>query len=360
MKNLGKLSLAALLVSAACGASAGELYSGDKGTMSLSGDVEYDVNYTATKQSDNGSSDQDTANQNGRIKLDFNSQRVLDNGYFAEVDVQPIAKSDQSDGDTLQVDDAYFKFGMQDAWDVTVGRKEATDMMPLGQDTVAGGSGSYQLEYSRGRTGNGSVLAKGYIGGLTAELMVLASSSNTIVGTSVGGVEVTMDNTGDSANPIWTRPVLSYTAGDITVAVGMEAAVNVEDSPIGYGAKFTYANDAVTVNVAGAMTSYDHDFTAADSVDVKTSTLNANMTLTSGLGVGVFFTEFDEKDSTGAYAGLTDYKVSETYVSYKVSDILGMDNFDIYPAAYYQVTDWDGSAADQKDTGMRLRFKYYF
>lgn len=374
MKNLGKLSLAALLVSAACGASAGELYSGDKGTMSLSGDVEYDINYVSKNQDNNGESDKDTANQDGRILFEFAGERVLDNGYYAQVVTQMLGKSD---GDSTKLDDAYIKFGMQDTWDVTVGRKEGIDMMPLDDTFVADGN-DYQLEYSRDRTNNGAIILHGYVGGLTAEMTVLAAedtkagAKDYIAGTNIAGGHdgIVMDITEDSSNPIWVRPVLSYTGGAFTVAAGMETAINVEDAPVGYGAKISYAGDTMSFNLSVASTSYDHKYAskvetdsvtyvgAGETVDVKTTTTNANIHFGKFM-VGGFYTKFDDDGSTSRI-GLTDYTSSEVYTSYQFTNVLGMDNFNLIPAAYYEVTDFDGDTSDYDQVGLRLRIKYYF
>lgn len=345
MKNLGKLSLAALLVSAACGASAGELYSGDKGAVSLSGDVEHDIYYTSKEGAVPGG--QDEAKQNGRIKLEIAGERVLDNGYFAEFDVELLAKSDSEQTGT---DNAYFKFGMQDAWDVTTGRYEAYDMFPKGQDTFMNDASIYQLKYARGRSTDGAVMVNGYVGNFTAQLNVQAAKAEDI---TLTGSALKAEADQESQNPIWVRPVLAYSAGAVTVAAGMETAVNVEDAPKGYALRFSYDADSVSVNAAAARLGFDGKNSTGADLDYTNTSLTLNATI-DALGLGLFHTRVDDDKNVQ-----DDYKQTQAYVSYKISNVLGLDNFEMYPAAYMMKTKLDG-ASDVKEGGLKLRLKYYF
>ena len=128
-------SILALFVASA--AHAGATFDTSVGSLYLGGDVEFD--YTSETDRDLYSS--------GRLLVDINGQRSLDNGYFAAFKVNPTFGQNGGTG----VDDVWFKFGMSDNWALQAGHFEATDLSPAGQDTFVASSGTamYRANFAR-------------------------------------------------------------------------------------------------------------------------------------------------------------------------------------------------------------------
>lgn len=122
-----------------------------QGTLKFYGDVEFNVDAASKKhqltsvrttaKKDFDAKDTDRWDVNGRILIGFDGLRELDNQNYAGFSAQPLADLSGK----VNLDDAAFYFGHQNDWRIKIGRYEAYDMFPLGQDTF--------IEYS-GNTAN--------------------------------------------------------------------------------------------------------------------------------------------------------------------------------------------------------------
>ncbi|WP_442958893.1 carbohydrate porin, partial [Providencia sp. PROV116] len=123
-------------------------YHNDYGELKLYGDVEFNMD-GASRQGqitsvrtalgkNNQPNKSDNWDINGRILIGVDGNHLKDNGNYAGFSVQPLADMTGK----MNLDDAAFYFGQKDRWQVKLGRYEAYDMFPLGQDTFVQYSGN--------------------------------------------------------------------------------------------------------------------------------------------------------------------------------------------------------------------------
>ncbi|MGF1718501.1 carbohydrate porin [Vibrio kyushuensis] len=346
----------------------------ENGNFSIGGDVEFDLNYRDLHESDSTNFDQD-----GRIRLNFDGERFTDNGKIFKVRVQPKMGTDGS----ISTDDAWFSFGQKESWALRVGRFEAFDMFPVGQDTFLEYSGNtsnslyqdgevyaYQMKEGRGRGTSGQLMYTQKFDNLYVELGTLIGDRSVLFGDSTidgtmsyHGLEVT--NNKDSA---LLRPVVQYQLGDLSLAASMEMNLVKDAVIITSGGEKIDISDRLGYGVTGKYNLNNIELIAnvayMDAVDEKNLTLGANA-LIHGFGIGYIFAEnkFENKKISGWAEGKA---TSDTvYASYEFSDVMTLEDFSIYLGAYYtkvndKTTNSVISFNEDKDKGLRLRFKYYF
>ncbi len=351
-----KLTLAAGLVAFSTGALAGIATEGEMGTFNISGDVEFDIDYRDRDDSEY------RFYQGGRVLVQFDGYREMGNGYAAEFNAQALFGIDG-----LGMDDAYLAFGKVDGWNLKVGRFEAYDMFPNGQDTFlehagdsnngeysANGPYMYHMKEARGRHTDGQIQYSQQFGDLYVELATLLGNRENFF-QGVSGAQ-----TNDS---LVVRPVIAYNTGNFTIAAALEndltgeAFINGEtvdlSDRIGYGITGNYNNGEgfdANLNLA-AMDGYNED----------NFSFGANVNL-SGFGVGYYYTSNSYQDGNFAGFGEGDITMHSVYSSYEFKDVLGITGFDLYPGAYYStISDNDTQATlSDDDYGVRIRLKYYF
>jgi hypothetical protein len=365
MKNTFKLSLAAVLVSAAMGANAGiSIVDNETGNFSIGGDVEFDFNFQDREGQENNE-----FNQSGRILLEFAGERITTNGHIFQVNVQPLM---QSNGE-VALDDAWFAFGAQDGWNLRMGRFEAFDMFPVGQDTFLEYSGDtsnelvsdgapyvYQMKEARGRGSDGQIMYSQSFNNLYVELgSMIGDRSDLFTGGKYHGANIDQDKTKDS---VLIRPVVGYQAGNFGIAASLEtnlvkdavvteSGVDISDR-MGYG---------VTANYTTADWNLIANFAYMDAVDEDNMTVGVNA-LYKGFGLGYIHAnnEYENKKLTYTEGKA---KVDTVYASYEFADVLEVDDFSIYLGAYYTKVDDQTTAKvfeEDTDKGVRVRFKYFF
>ncbi|GAL37609.1 putative glycoporin [Vibrio maritimus] len=365
MKNTFKLSLAAVLVSAAMGANAGiSIVDNEQGNFSIGGDVEFDFNFQDREGQENNE-----FNQSGRILLEFAGERITTNGHIFQVNVQPLM---QSNGD-VALDDAWFAFGAQDGWNLRMGRFEAFDMFPVGQDTFLEYSGDtsnelvadgapyvYQMKEARGRGSDGQIMYSQSFDNLYVELgSMIGDRSDLFTGGKYHGANIDQSKTKDS---VLIRPVVGYQAGSFGIAASLEtnlvkdavvttSGVDISDR-MGYG---------VTANYTTADWNLIANFAYMDAVDEDNMTVGVNA-LYKGFGLGYIHAnnEYENKKLTYTEGKA---KVDTVYASYEFADVLAVDDFSIYLGAYYTKVDDQTTAKvfeEDTDKGVRVRFKYFF
>ncbi|MCG9628000.1 carbohydrate porin [Vibrio mediterranei] len=366
MKNTFKLSLAAVLVSSAMAANAGiSIADSETGNFSIGGDVEFDFNFQ-----DLEGENSNNFNQTGRILLEFAGERYTETGHVFQVNVQPLM---QSDG-TVALDDAWFAFGKQDGWNLRMGRFEAFDMFPVGQDTFLEYSGDtsnelvsdaapyvYQMKEARGRGSDGQIMYSQTFNNLYLELgSMIGDRSDLFSGTDYHGATIDRDNTKDS---VLLRPVVGYQAGNFGIAASLETnlvkdavvttdGVDISDR-MGYG---------VTANYTTADWNLIANFAYMDAVDENNMTVGVNA-LYKGFGLGYIHANNDYERKEIASSADGKAKVDTVYASYEFADVLQVEDFSIYLGAYYTTIDDQTDIKtfeEESDKGVRVRFKYFF
>lgn len=365
---VGKLSLSALLVSMACNANA-NIYTvnGDNGSINISGDVEFDLNYKQTDSIDD-SKDKDEYDQTGRALLELSGERNINNSYYIKMKSQLLMGTAGS----ANVDDAWMSIGQKGDWDLRVGRFEAFDLFPVGQDTFLEYSGDtandlyqdnagyvYQLKEARGRGADaGQLMYSQSFSNLYIEIAaMMGDRTDLFSGDTYHGKAISV---GDK-DSFLIRPVISYQVNNFRFSTGIEtnlASDTIVDSDgkdvgdrTGYGATVNYSSNDLSVNV---------NYAYLDALDETNTSYGANI-LFKGFGLG-YVEGNSDIDSPGFCEG--DITVSTVYSSYQFKDVLDVDDFSIYVGAFYTMMDKSGtdvgSFVESDDSGARLRLKYYF
>lgn len=383
MNNKFKVSLTAALVSTAMFANAGiSIVDNENGNFSIGGDVEFDFNYEKLG-GENGNKDYNF-NQNGRILLEFQGERFTSNGNVLQVNVQPLM---ESSGD-VNLDDAWFAFGAQDGWNLRMGRFEAFDMFPVGQDTFLEYSGNtsnelysdaapyvYQMKEGRGRGATGQIMYSQQFNQLYFELAALIGPRDKFFEDGVNGTYHGAPISSDVKDSAIVRPVLAYgyerSGFDTVPSQGFNFAVSLETNLVkdavvtkdggvdisdrtGYGATMGY-----TMNDWNVLA----NFAYMDAVDETNMTIGANL-LYKGFGLGYIYADNDYENKKIGTSPVGNATVDTVYASYEFKDVLNVDDFLIYLGAYHSnVNDKtvNNSFSElDSDTGFRVRFKYYF
>ena len=230
MKNLStKLAAAAIAVATSFTASAGiSIVDNEKGRFAIGGDVEFDFDYRSQKNIDFTDGDNQTNyGQGGRILIDFDGLRTLDNGTFVHMNVELLAETNGN----AAIDNAYIAFG-QDAWKLQAGRYEAYDMFPKGQDVFLETTGNtsdeqygeygyfYQMKEARGRGADAGQLMYAYqANDIYFELGTVVGNRADFFSSDIQGIQ---GFDGNNKDAFYVRPVLAYQAGDFRIAGAIE------------------------------------------------------------------------------------------------------------------------------------------
>jgi hypothetical protein len=322
-----KLSTLALLTTAAMGAQAGISADTAQGTFAISGDVEFNNDYQKTEAT---ASDSKMIDQSGRLLGGVSGVRDASQDRYISANAQILLNMDGS----ITADDAWIAMGKQADWEVKLGRFEAYNLFPAGQDTVlnhASGVNVYTTSYARGRSGNGQInLSK------TAGSTYFEVSTNFM---SAGAADT---------NAVFLRPVVSVGLGDaFRLAAGAEINATADDADAandftGYGATLNYSADMLSVNVNFATRDYDVTGTQTET----------SMGINAQYG-NAFIGYVNAVNDNG---GATDPEVNTFYASYKFANIMDVEDLALYlGASTSEVKD-----SDNADTSVRLRVKYLF
>ncbi|WP_193265600.1 carbohydrate porin [Vibrio navarrensis] len=286
-------------------------------------DVEFNLDYT-----DKNATNKQELNQNGRILVQVAAEHTVSGDRYIKMQAQPLLDTSGN----VNLDDAWFAMGKKADWELKVGRFEAYDLFPVGQDTMlayATANEPYRANAARGRGDNGQVAFSKTFDSVYFEVASLFKD------------ESNADN-----NAVFLRPVVAFQATDsFRVAGGLEANVTADkldpaNDFMGYGVTANYSADAVSVNL-------NYAFRDFDSQTKEQSTIGANL-LVSGFGLGHVYAQ----DETNAVKS----KLNTTYASYEIANVWDVDALNIYLGTYYSKQ----SDSDNKDLGARIRFKYFF
>ena len=346
---------------------------GDFGKLSLGGDAELNLNAANTSPGTlmGQSHQQDRWDMDGRLLLNFAAIKELPSGAYGQVVVQPTVSVNAG----ASADDAWLGFGKKAGWGMKVGRFEAYDLFPLGQDIFVEHSGDsandlyndghgyiYMLKEGRGRAGKGGqVLLNQQAGNWYLELSTLIGDrTNLFANQQYHGYQVTKEK-----DSLIARPVVAWKNENFKLALGAESNL-ISDAMLangesiskrnGYGLTSTWSQENLTVNANLAQMS---------AVEETDSTAGVNL-VWQQLGLGYIYAINDIKSANTAtnadYGDLVGkHKIHTTYASYKIPSVLELQNFDIYLGAYWSQLQPDSETVSNMDRyGGRVRFKYFF
>lgn len=367
-----------------------------QGTLKFYGDVEFNVDAASKKhqltsvrttaKKDFDAKDTDRWDVNGRILIGFDGLRELDNQNYAGFSAQPLADLSGK----VNLDDAAFYFGHQNDWRIKIGRYEAYDMFPLGQDTFIEYSGNtandlysdgfgyiYMMKEGRGRSSDGGAIElTKYLGDFTFQVNAMIKDGTTLFDDNTyHGYKLHKDK-----NVIYLRPVISYQNGFVSAAAAVEH--NLINNAYGYNDHNGKWLDQSKRTGYGLTTSWNSegDFNkSTDGILVNTSVayLDAEQekdftaginSIWQGIGLGYIFAANDIKSFNPSYKGEGEihakgkYKLHTINASYLIPDVMELDNFDIYLGTYWSHLDRDKKqgGGDDNRYGARVRFKYFF
>lgn len=346
MKVLMPTALALFISSAA---HAGVSFDTPQGKLNIGGDVELDL--TAADNSSNEAVDA----VGGRVLLDVNGEHVRESGTFAGFKVNPLYKfspaqtSNVSNSNDVLVEDArfglddvWFAFGQKNDWSAKIGRFEAYDLSPAGQDTyVADGgfaTGFYRANIGRGRAQSQFMVNK-EMGSWYAEVAAMFDQTPGVYGDEV-----------KEKDPLLVRPVLAYKGDGFSIAAGAELPV-VQDAYVRPD-----GSDGADWQGYGLTGSFN---VAADTtLTLRGAYLDATGFSKYSAGPGLQYKNFyaaylfGNKNFDGA---TPDVDSQVAYASYKIPAIMDIDNFDMYLGA-----SWGDEDNVDEEFGGRVRFKYFF
>ncbi len=331
-----KISTLALLTTAAMGANAAISADTAQGSFTISGDVEFDNNYQATTTQPTAGGayvDRTNIDQSGRLLVGVAGMREVGADNYISTNVQMLAGM----AGGVNADDAWIAIGKKADWEVKLGRFEATNLFPAGQDTVlnhAAGVEVYTASAARGRSNNGQINLSKTMGSAYFEL------STNFMG------KVDADSANDK-NAVFLRPVVSVGLSDslhLTAGAEINATSDSADADndfMGYGATLNYSADMLSVNV-------NYAFKDQDTNNEKDTSMGINAQYGNAF-IGYV-------NAVNDVAGSTDPEVNTYYASYKFANVMDVEDLALYLGASTS----DSKESDAKDTSVRLRVKYIF
>lgn len=369
-----------------------------QGQLKLYGDVEFNTDAASSKQQlsslkqtadkKNQPADKDRWDINGRILIGLDGYREINHSNYAGFTVQPLA---DLSGD-MNLDDAAFYFGQKKEWNIKIGRYEAYDMFPLGQDTFIEYSGNtandlyedgfgyiYMMKEGRGRSKNGGSiqLNKPFLTHFNFELNGLINNGEKMFNKSTYHGY----NIDKKKNVAYVRPVLSWKNNSVSTAIAAETNVvknaygyydndekfRDQSKRTGYGATFSW-NSEGDWNASNKGLKINTSFAYMNAKDEKDMTIGTNL-VWEQIGFGYIFANNDIKKfnpenriKDGHINNKGKYKIHTVNASYLINNVLDMDNFNIYLGTYYSLLDRSKSHGDNTDDryGARVRFKYFY
>lgn len=369
-----------------------------QGQLKLYGDVEFNTDAASSKQQlsslkqtadkKNQPADKDRWDINGRILIGLDGYREINHSNYAGFTVQPLA---DLSGD-MNLDDAAFYFGQKKEWNIKIGRYEAYDMFPLGQDTFIEYSGNtandlyedgfgyiYMMKEGRGRSKNGGSiqLNKPFLTNFNFELNGLINNGEKMFNKSTYHGY----NIDKKKNVAYVRPVLSWKNDSVSTAIAAETNVvknaygyydndekfRDQSKRTGYGATFSW-NSEGDWNASNKGLKINTSFAYMNAKDEKDMTIGTNL-VWEQIGFGYIFANNDIKKfnlenriKDGHINNKGKYKIHTVNASYLINNVLDMDNFNIYLGTYYSLLDRSKSHGDNTDDryGARVRFKYFY
>lgn len=350
-------------------------------SLTIGGDAE--INFDAVKdhkgavKKPDETATQTQLNDDSRIKVMvmWNTTRSGDDFLMAKI--EPLLRTDG----TVEVDDAYIMFGAKGAWEFQIGRYEAMDLFPLGEDVVlnyangSDGLGSgiyyYMAKEGRGRADSaGQARISSRVGNWTAEISTIYGNTSDLLESPKDYIDKNLVEADKRVlksedNSFMIRPAVNFTSetGDFSLSFGGEYEVNKDNDYVtvtatnekldlsdryGLAATATFISDSVVWNTSVAYQHAKHY--------LKAYTVNTNVTL-GAFGIGASYANNDfvnkqDSDKASSYAVYTAYTLP----------LMNFDDATIAFALSYSDTKngFGVKDNDEQTTSFRVRFNYYF
>ncbi len=235
--------------------------------ISFSGDLEIDTSYTAN--STDPSTDTTQYDSSGRIKV-VPAARTEVGDLYMEAVAQILAKTDNSDGNGVQIDDAYGKIGTS-AFDIQIGRFEAWNLFDESNDMLIidapTGPARYKANYARGRMDSAGQVALHFFSGdaFGFEAAFVYGKDDVALGyqeyinyMDAGGNPVWAGSSVDTgSNIIGFRPVVNAKFGNFEFSGGVDMlqttpqddGLDAEIKKMGYGARIKAVLGIATLGI---------------------------------------------------------------------------------------------------------------
>lgn len=321
--------------------------------ITLTGDLEIDTSHTTNSTDAIGaSSGTDTTEYDlgGRIKV-VPAVRKESGNLFFEAKAEILAKTDNSDGDGVQVDDAYGKIGTS-SFDVQIGRYEAWNLHDESNDMLIveapNGAARYEANNARGRMDGAGQLA----------VHAFAGDAFSFEGGFVYGKDGT-------DNVFGLRPVIITKFGPVELAAGADYLNNTpqddtglnETTKLGYGARVQAVLGIVTLGINYASgTVEETDDAGVDQPDETTNSYGGYCDLALGDGVltlAAFFTNWEEDNNT------YEKEHNQYYIAY--AHPIPIDGAAIkFAVSQANASDDDPTMGDSDALGFKVRLYYAF
>ncbi|MGL5947901.1 MAG: carbohydrate porin [Aeromonas sp.] len=356
--------LSALEAAQAPQTSSTNVFNSSKGKLTFAGDVEFNLDYQDKKGQDK---DFDL-DQDGRILLDIGGVRETARGVDILFKAQPLLDTTGS----VNLDDAWIGFEKKNDWMLKIGRFEAYDMFPVGQDTFLEYSGDsandlytngngyvYQMKEGRGRGGDsGQLLLAKQHGALYGEVAVMMGDRSDLFKNGYHNESLEPAN----KDVVIVRPVLAYQAN-----ANWKFALGAESNIVKDAITDAAGRDVSDRNGLGFTTTYTRNGFVLNANMARMDALNETNTaaglnfIYGNFGLGYVY-GLSDIDENGWYNG--EVKVNTYNASYHIPNILDVSDLSVYLGAYYteQEAEGAGTAAfkDDHEAGTRVRLKYFF
>ena len=380
-----KTLLAIAIVSASSSAIAGwttpENHNGwtsPDGSLTIGGDAE--INFDAVNHN-NGvknanlptSDDRGLTNtqlaDDSRILMRVDWRNAREDGSFVSARVEPLMKPNNK----IEMDDAFFAFGVDESWMFQIGRYEAMDLFPLGKDIAvfyaagSDGIGSgvyyYMAKEGRGRRGDaGQARVAGKFGNWTAEVSTVYGDTSEIL----SGSDIYLsdkESITSKNNSFMIRPAVNYLSNDGSVSISFGGEYEAQSDSVVIsntdGKEFDLS-DRYGISATATLTFGDlkwHNSVAyQDAKELwKAETFNSNIEY-KAFGLGASYAKNKHIEDTK-----TDTKSHIIYTSYTMP-VLDFQNAEVTFALSHSKTEnaYGTKGNDEKTSAFRTRFNYYF
>ena len=361
-----KTLLAIAVITASSSAVAG--WTSEDGRLSIGGDAEINFDAFKNRKGLEGTKATQLADDS-RILTDITFRDTREDGSYIQATAQPLFKANGS----VEMDDAFFAFGMEDSWEFQIGRYEAMDLFPLGRDIsmhyaaggdeIGGGVYYYMAKEGRGRRGEaGQARIAGQFSNWTTEVSTVYGNTADVLGVEDGKDGVTSKN-----NSFMVRPAVNYLSdsGNVSISFGGEYEAN-NDSVLlrdSSGKQHDLTNRyglSATATLTFGDLVWHNSAAYQDAKELwKAQTFNSNIEYNAfGLGASFAKNKYTDKNKGENYAAPKSYLV---YTSYTVP-VLNFQNAEVIFALSHSKTDnaYGTKGNDEKTTAFRTRFVYNF
>ena len=377
-----KTLLASAIILATVSSAASATWTSEDGRFNFKGHMRINVDY---KNYDQGFGLTD----NNKSKLSDGSSRLYLAGIYRETTAANNfveAKGQlglKTNGDTF-IEDAYVSFGGEDSWMIQLGRYEAIDLFPVGDDKMlqfAGGSDGlavgnvgvqyYKVNAGRGRAGDaGQARIVKEFNNITAEVSTIYGDASDLSADSATYYDSTVidANVTSTDKSFLVRPAVNYKSDDGTVSVsfGGEWEANKDTVTLTDSSNNTIdISDRYGLGATTTLKFGDLSWTtsaAYQDLNKQYETKTANTNLSYNLGTnnsvfaGVMYTTNDFEA-----ANLEDAKSYAVYTTYNMP-LMDLPNTVLSFAASYSDSKNLQGVKDQNDkvTAFRTRIQYNF